>query len=112
VCAACGGDFDADVNAARNIIVIGTSPTGGLPGWPVNRAGLPAGSRKKTLARAEARPFRAESSHKPNNGDGIIALGALIGLELRRSSGRLHITAGPQDLPWNGPVVHYLAGVS
>ncbi|WP_456822006.1 type II toxin-antitoxin system YafQ family toxin [Bradyrhizobium sp. USDA 4502] len=29
----------------------------------MNRAGLPAGSRKKTPARAEARPLRAESSH-------------------------------------------------
>ena len=31
----------------------------------MNRVGLPAGSRRKTLARAGARPFRAESSHRP-----------------------------------------------
>jgi hypothetical protein len=31
-------------------------------GWPVDRAGLPAGSRKRKPARAEAQPFRAESS--------------------------------------------------
>ncbi|MBN8990568.1 MAG: transposase [Rhizobiales bacterium] len=60
----CGSIFDADVNAAKNILKLGISPTGGLPGWPVNRAGLPAGSRKKTPVRVEARPFRAESSHE------------------------------------------------
>ena len=32
-------------------------------GWPVNRAGLPAGSRKKTPAWVEVRPFRAGRSH-------------------------------------------------
>ncbi|SPP92835.1 transposase (fragment) [Bradyrhizobium vignae] len=32
VCNACGGDFDADENAARNILVKGISSTGGLPG--------------------------------------------------------------------------------
>ncbi|SPP92869.1 RNA-guided endonuclease InsQ/TnpB family protein [Bradyrhizobium vignae] len=32
VCGACGGDFDPDVNAARNILIKGTSATGGLPG--------------------------------------------------------------------------------
>jgi len=32
VCTTCGGDFDADINAARNILVLGTSPTGGPPG--------------------------------------------------------------------------------
>lgn len=32
VCSACGGDFDADVNAARNILARGINSTGGLPG--------------------------------------------------------------------------------
>jgi putative transposase len=32
VCTTCGGDFDADINGARNILVLGTSPTGGPPG--------------------------------------------------------------------------------
>lgn len=40
-----------------------TNRTGGPPGMPVNRVGLPAGSRKRTPVRAEARPFRAESGH-------------------------------------------------
>lgn len=32
VCTNCGSLFDADVNAAKNILAIGISPTGGLPG--------------------------------------------------------------------------------
>jgi len=32
VCTNCGTMFDADVNAAKNILAIGISPTGGLPG--------------------------------------------------------------------------------
>ncbi|MBR0898859.1 transposase [Bradyrhizobium tropiciagri] len=32
VCTSCGRMFDADVNAAKNILAIGISPTGGLPG--------------------------------------------------------------------------------
>jgi putative transposase len=63
VCTNCGIIFDAD--AAKNILKLGISPTGGLPGMAcVNRARRPAGSRKKTPAREEARPFRAESSHR------------------------------------------------
>jgi putative transposase len=32
VCTNCGSIFDADVNAAKNILKLGISPTGGLPG--------------------------------------------------------------------------------
>jgi Putative transposase DNA-binding domain len=32
VCTNCGSIFDADVNAAKNILAVGISPTGGLPG--------------------------------------------------------------------------------
>jgi hypothetical protein len=32
VCTSCGSIFDADVNAAKNILRLGISPTGGLPG--------------------------------------------------------------------------------
>jgi putative transposase len=32
VCTSCGSIFDADVNAAKNILKLGISPTGGLPG--------------------------------------------------------------------------------
>jgi putative transposase len=32
VCTNCGSIFDADVNAAENILKLGISPTGGLPG--------------------------------------------------------------------------------
>jgi putative transposase len=32
VCTNCGSIFDADVNAAKNILKLGVSPTGGLPG--------------------------------------------------------------------------------
>jgi putative transposase len=32
VCTNCGLMFDADINAAQNILAIDTSPTGGLPG--------------------------------------------------------------------------------
>jgi hypothetical protein len=63
VCTGCGNIFDADVNAARNMLRIASAQLEDFRGWPVDRAGLPAGSRNETLARAEARPFRAESSH-------------------------------------------------
>lgn len=32
ICTNCGSIFDADVNAAKNILKLGISPTGGLPG--------------------------------------------------------------------------------
>ncbi len=32
VCTNCGSIFDADVNAAKNILKLGISPTGGVPG--------------------------------------------------------------------------------
>jgi hypothetical protein len=36
----------------------------GFREWPLNRTGPSAGCRKKTPATAQARPFRAESSHE------------------------------------------------
>jgi hypothetical protein len=50
VCTNCGSLLDA----AENMLANGV--TGGLPGLARDRAGLAAGSRKKTPARAEARP--------------------------------------------------------
>jgi hypothetical protein len=61
VCTNCGSLFDADINAARNMLAIGV--TGGFPGLARDRAGLPAGSRKRRPRRRTLGPFRAESSH-------------------------------------------------
>jgi hypothetical protein len=61
VCTQCRTMFDTDVNAAKNIFAIGINPTEGLPG--IDCGSSRAADRKKTPARAEARPFRAESSH-------------------------------------------------
>jgi hypothetical protein len=80
VCTACGSIFDADVNAAKNILKLGISPTGGLAGMACESARILAGSRKETLARAEARPFRAESSHR----NGLINRYRQIGVQILR----------------------------
>jgi hypothetical protein len=61
----CGSMFDADINARRTSSPSASAQPEDFRRWPVNRAGLPAGSRKKTPARAEAQPFRAESSQSP-----------------------------------------------
>ena len=65
VCTNCGSIFDADVNAAKNILKLGISPTGGLPGMACELSRT-TGRKQEEDARegAEARPFRAESSHR------------------------------------------------
>ncbi|MBR0687872.1 transposase, partial [Bradyrhizobium manausense] len=62
VCTSCGRMFDADVNAAKNILAIGISPTGGFPGMACESSRTPA-KQEQTPAKADARLFRAESSH-------------------------------------------------
>jgi putative transposase len=65
VCTNCGSIFDADVNAAKNILKLGISPTGGLPGMACESSRTTGRKQEEDAARAEARPFRAESSHRP-----------------------------------------------
>ena len=52
VCTNCGSIFDADVNAARNILKLGISPTGGLPGMACESS-LTTGRKQEEDARKD-----------------------------------------------------------
>jgi putative transposase len=47
VCTNCGSIFDADVNAAKNILSLGISPTGGLPGMACESSPTTGRSQEK-----------------------------------------------------------------
>jgi putative transposase len=63
VCTNCGSIFDADVNAAKNILRLGISPTGGLPGMACESSRT-AGRKQEADAReGGSSALGAESSH-------------------------------------------------
>src|SRR5258706_11089652 len=47
VCTNCGSIFDADVNAAKNILKLGISPTGGLPGMACESSQTTGGKQEE-----------------------------------------------------------------
>ena len=63
LCTNCGSIFDADVNAAKNILKLGISPTGGLPGMACESSQTIGRKQEEDARESGSSAFRAESSH-------------------------------------------------
>ncbi|MBR0899141.1 transposase [Bradyrhizobium tropiciagri] len=73
VCTSCGTMFDADVNAAKNILSIGITPTGGPSGMACESSRTAGRKQEEDAREGGSSAFRAESSHqrtRRNQGQG------------------------------------------
>jgi acyl-CoA dehydrogenase len=70
----------------------------GFREWPLNRTGPSAGCRKKTPATAQARPFRAESSHEAIQAFGSTGVSDEAGLEGLCGHPYMRFADGPDEV--------------